>query len=99
MPFKVQVDEYKIVCSDFFLSKREIIIPFSNISSLTGGIFNNKISGLMKVIDGNNNICIGFSQRLTNSSKLATIILSKVEREIYDEVLDKIKSGKQDHKK
>ena len=55
------------------------------------------MSGVMKVCDGKNNVCFGFYQRITNSSKLATIILSKVKRELYDEVLEKlIAKGKKD---
>jgi len=99
MPYKIEADDEKIVCSDFFLSKKEITIYYNDISSLAGGIFDNKISGLMKVCDNRNNVCIGFYHRLSNSSKLATIILSKVRRDIYDGVLEKIQSGKRKVKK
>ena len=44
----------------------------------------------MKVYDGKNGLYIGFYQRMTNSSKLATIILSKVKRKLYDEVLEQL---------
>ena len=99
MPYRIEADDEKIVCSNFFLSNKEISINYNDISSLAGGIFENKISGVMKVCDGSNNICIGFYQRLNNSSKLATIILSKVRRDIYDGVLEKIQSGKRKVKK
>ncbi|MCW8803710.1 MAG: hypothetical protein OQK57_04860, partial [Ignavibacteriaceae bacterium] len=94
LPYRIEADDEKIICTDFFLSKKEVIIYHCDIKSLSGGIFENKISGLMKVCDGKNNICIGFYQRLNNSSKLATILLSKVNRDIYDSVLEKIKSRK-----
>ena len=99
LPYRIEADDEKIVCSNFFLSNKEITINYNDISSLAGGIFENKISGVMKVCDGSNNICIGFYQRLNNSSKLATIILSKVRRDIYDGVLEKIQSGKRKVKK
>ena len=99
LPYRIEADDEKIVCSNFFLSNKEITINYNDISSLAGGIFENKISGVMKVCDGSNNICIGFYQRLNNSSKLATIILSKVRRDIYDGVLGKIQSGKRKVKK
>jgi hypothetical protein len=95
LPYRIESDDEKIICSEFFLSKKEVVIYYDDISSLSGGIFENRISGLMKVCDGKNNVCIGFYQRLNNSGKLATIILSKVNRELYDIVLEKIKSGKQ----
>lgn len=94
LPYLIEADDEKITCSEFFLSKKEVVIYYNDIASLSGGIFENKISGLMKVCVGRNNICIGFYQRLNNSGKLATILLSKVNRELYDIVLDKIKSGK-----
>jgi len=50
----------------------------------------------MKVYDESNNFSIGFYHKLTNSQMLATIILSKVRRPIYDEVLEKIKSRKKE---
>jgi hypothetical protein len=99
LPYLIEADDEKISCSKFFPSKREVVIYYNNITSLSGGIFENKISGLMKVCDGNNNICIGFYQRLNNSSKLATILLSKANRNIYDKVLEKIISSKNKVKK
>jgi hypothetical protein len=90
LPYKIIADEEKLVCTDFFLSKKKFIIYYEDIASLTGGIFENKISGVMKVCDGKNGICIGFYHRLNNAGKLTTIILSKVKRELYDEVLEKL---------
>lgn len=94
LPYRIEADDEKIICSEFFLSKKEIVIYYNDVESLSGGIFENKISGLMKICEGKNNVCIGFYQRLNNSSKLATILLSKVNRDIYDNVLEKIKSRK-----
>jgi hypothetical protein len=99
LPYVIEADDDKIICSGFFLSKRKVIIHYNDVESLTGGIFENKISGLMKVCDGRNNVCIGFYQRLNNSGKLATILLSKVNRNIYDKVLERIISGKKKAKK
>jgi len=94
LPYLIEADDEKIICSKFFLSKKEIVIFYNDVETLSGGIFANKISGLMKVCDGKNQTCIGFYQRLNNSSRLATILLSKVNHEIYDNVLEKIKSRK-----
>jgi hypothetical protein len=90
LPYLIEADDEKITCSKFFLSSKEIIIYYEDIESLSGGIFNNKITGLMKICDGKNSVCIGFYRKLNNSNRLATIILSKVKRHLYDEVLEKI---------
>jgi hypothetical protein len=94
LPYRIESDDEKIICSELFLSKKEVIIYYNDVESLSGGIFENKLSGLMKVCDGKNDVCIGFYQRLNNSGKLATILLSKVNRDIYDNVLERIKSRK-----
>jgi len=99
LPYTIESDDEKLICSNFFLSGKTKTIYYEDISSLAGGIFDNKISGVMKVYDERNNFYIGFYHRLTNSQKLATIILSKVRRPVYDQVLEKIKSGKREKQK
>ena len=99
LAYKIEADNEKLICSIFFLSNKTKTIFYEDISSLSGGIFSNKFSGLMKVCDDRNNFCIGFYHRLTNSQKLATIILSKVKRPIYDEVVERLNSRKREMKK
>lgn len=94
LPFKIVADDEKLLCTNFFLSKKEFTIYYEDIESLYGGIFENKMSGVMKVCDGKNGVCIGFYHKMNNSGKLATIILSKVKRDLYDEVLEKLTKGK-----
>ena len=47
----------------------------------------------MKVCDGKNKICIGFFDRMKNSNKLVTLLLSKVDKKIYDEVIEQYSIG------
>lgn len=95
VPFKIEADKEKITCSEFIFSKKTVTIFYKDIDLLSGGIFENKISGIMKVCDGKNSICIGFYQKLSDSNKLITIILSKVKKQIYDDVIDRLtKKGK-----
>jgi hypothetical protein len=90
LPYKIVADDDKMTCLNFLFSKKEAIVHYDDIESLSGGIFENRISGIMKVCDGKNAICIGFYHKLTDSNKLATIILSKVKRPLYDEVLERL---------
>jgi hypothetical protein len=94
LPYKIEADNEKIKCSKFLLSKKEITIFYSDIKSLKGGIFEGKVTGLMNVCDGKNNICIGFFNSLKNVKGLQTIILSKVNRSVYDEVVNKLQIKK-----
>lgn len=99
MPYKIEADDEKIICKDFIYSSKEVTIYFKDIDSLAGGIFDGKLSGIMKVCDGKNQICIGFSEKLKDSKKLMTLILSKVRKEIYDDVIEKLQSLKKVKKK
>ena len=99
LPYTIEADDEKITCSEFFLTKKVKSINYDDISEISGGIFDNKISGLMKIKDGRNNFSFGFYHKLNGSQKLATIILSKVKRELYDEVLEKIQSRRGETKK
>ncbi len=91
MPYKIEADNDKIVCREFLFSQKEIVIFHKDISTLSGGIFDGKLSGIMKIIDGKNNVSIGFYNSIKNVRDLQTIILSKVPRNVYDEVVERLK--------
>ena len=38
LPYKIEADEDKMKCTKFFLSKKEIVIYYKDIESLSGGI-------------------------------------------------------------
>lgn len=94
VPYKIEADEEKLVCKEFVFRKKVLTIYYKNIESLTGGIFDAKYRGLMKVNDGHNKVSVGFFDRMKNSSKLVTIILSKVDKQVYDDVIKKLESIK-----
>lgn len=99
MPFKIETDDEKIMCSDFIFSDKQITIYYSNIASLSGGIFDGKLRGMMQVCDGKNQICISFSERIRNSKNLITVILSKVDKKIYDSVIERLQDLKSSRSK
>ena len=90
LAYKIEADDEKIVCSEFLFSKKVITIIYLDIESLKGGVFERKSSGIMKVFDGKNNVTVGFSQKMKDSNKLITLILSKVRKEIYDDVIENL---------
>lgn len=94
MPYKIEADDEKMICCEFIFSDKEIVINYTDIESLSGGIFDGKLRGIMKVCDGRKNICIGFSGRMKDSKKLMTMVLSKVNKEIYDSVIDRLQALK-----
>jgi hypothetical protein len=94
VPYKIEIDDEKIICTDFLFRDKSITIFIKDIESISGGIFDGRYRGLMKVCDGKNKLCMGFFDRINNSSKLVTLILSKVDKKIYDKVIEQIKSIK-----
>jgi len=100
IPYRIEADEEKMICKDFLFSDKEFTIYYRDIESLTGGIFEGRLSGVMKICDKNSQVCVGFFNRLKNVDKLQTILLSKVPRKVYDEVIERVglKSKKNDKK-
>ncbi len=94
VPYKIEIDDQKIICSNFLFRDKTVTILIKDIESISGGIFEGKYRGLMKVCDGKNKLCIGFFDRIKNSSKLVTLILSKVDKKIYDKTIEQIQSSK-----
>lgn len=90
IPYKIIADDGKLICSEFLFSNKEVIIDFSNINKLKGGIFEGKLHGILKVYDGKNNIHIGYFNKIKNAKILGTILLSKVNKPVYDEVIKNI---------
>ncbi len=90
LPYKITADSEKIICTNFFLSSKQIIIHYKDISKLSGGIFEGKLHGVMRIHDGRNDTTIGFFHSIKNSNELGTTILSRVPKQIYDDMLNQI---------
>ncbi|OIP64150.1 MAG: hypothetical protein AUK34_00310 [Ignavibacteria bacterium CG2_30_36_16] len=90
MPFKIEADDEKLICSKFFMSKKVRTIYFNNIEKLEGGLFEGKPRGIMRLCDGQSKVWIGIYQNIINGRELGTLILSKVQAEVYNSVLEKI---------
>jgi hypothetical protein len=79
-----------MICSDFLFYKDPVTIFFKDISSLEGGIFQGRLGGVMRIKDGTHNRTVGFYDKIKDSRKLETFILSKVNRKIYDDVVERL---------
>jgi hypothetical protein len=90
LPYKIEVDDEKIKCSDFLLSKKVVTIYYKDIDKLQGGVFSGRSSGIMKLRDSQSKLQVGFSQKMKNSEKLIAVILSKVSKDLYDEVISNL---------
>jgi hypothetical protein len=89
LPCKIEADSEKLICSDFFLSKKKIIIFYKDIISLSGGIFEGRLRGLMRLLDGKNKLTIGFYSSIKNNKVLEKLILCSIPQKTYEDIIEK----------
>jgi len=90
VPNKIIADDEKLTCENFFFSSKDVVIYYKDIENLSGGIFSGKLKGLMKIHDGKSKICIGFFNKIKDAKNLQTIILSRVNSEVYNNVVESV---------
>lgn len=94
-PFKIEIDNEKIICSDFFWKKEVIEIELKQIDNITGGVFSKNTTSPIYIEQKTKNIKIGILLHLKGFNKLLTIILSNINNELYHRLLDSIKANQQ----
>ena len=72
------------------IKEKVVTIYFKDIEVLQGGVFSGRSSGIMKLRDSKSKLQVGFSQKMNNSEKLIALILSKVSKDLYDEVISNL---------
>jgi len=90
MPYKIEAYDDKIICSDFLFSKKVVTIYFKDIDLLRGGVFSGRSSGMMNLRESKGKLQVGFSQKMKYSEKLIALILSKVSKDLYNEVINNL---------
>ncbi len=86
-PFRIDINNEKIICSDYFKKSKQIEITLIDIDEIEGGILSGTPAKPIYIHDGKNDVIVGISPHLRNSNKLITIILSNISKPLYDEVL------------
>jgi hypothetical protein len=90
-PYTISADNEKLICSNFFSSKRVIEIEFKNIDKINGGIFSGYQTRATYIHDAKQNITIGFYFNAGKFNELLMTILKNVNEELYQQLIDKIK--------
>ena len=96
-PFKIEADNEKLICSDFVLNNRTIEIEHSSIKTIKGGIFSGRNYSPLYITT--NNESVGLSPHIKDFNKLLTIILTNIDKDLYEELLESIKKLAFDIKK
>ncbi len=92
-PFTIRIDNEKMICSNFFLSKRIVEIYHCNISSIYGGLFDGYQGRPVYVNDSKQNITIGFYQHTGKLQIMLKIIIQNINEELYNTLIKKLKTA------
>ncbi len=90
VPYRIEIIGDTIHCSQYAFSRKKVELRFSDIDKLEGGIFEGKSSGLMKLHTTSRNLTIGFFIKISGAKALESVVLAKVNKDLYHKVLDSL---------
>ena len=89
-PFKIYINNEKMVCENFMMSKKKIEIKHSEIKKINGGIFSGLPTRPIYLYDSKGNLLVGFYTHNEKYRTLLKTILKNVSEELYQELLAKM---------
>jgi hypothetical protein len=93
-PFAIDLDNEKMICYDFMRRKKKVELKLIDIDSISGGIFSKRSTKPIIMESSKNNISIGIHPHIRNFNKLLTIILSNIDQDLYDKLLQRIQTDR-----
>lgn len=95
-PYKISIDNEKMICEDFLFSKRKLTIYHKDITKIEGSIFSGNKARPLYIYDESNNQQIGIRVHLKGYNQVITKILSNVNKELYNSLLERIQEFNED---
>jgi len=89
-PFRIDINNEKMFCKDYFKKSKEVEINLADIDEIEGGVLSGTPAKPIYIHDAKNDVVVGISPHLKNSNKLVTIILSNINKPLYDQVLKRM---------
>lgn len=89
-PFRIDINNGKMICKDYFKKSKEVEINLADIDEIEGGVLSGTPAKPIYIHDAKNDVVVGISPHLKNSNKLVTIILSNINKPLYDQVLKRM---------
>ena len=86
-PFKIEINNEKMICSDYFNKSKEQEIYLNDIDLIEGGSLSGTPAKPIYLHTKTDDLIVGISPHMKDHNKLVTIILSNVKQEVYDNVL------------
>ena len=97
-PFRIEINNEKMICKDFLIGKdKEIVL--GKISKIEGSIFGGNAVKPLYIFDESGENKIGIYLSMKEFDKLLTIILSNVKKDLYEDLVQKVKMPKGKNKK
>ncbi len=90
-PYKISIDNEKMVCEDYLLSSKKITIYYKNITEIKGSIFSGNKSRPLYIYDAVNDQTIAIRIHLKGYNQVVTKVLSNVNKELYESLLERMK--------
>ncbi len=91
MPFKIFVDNEKIIFDDFFKLK-QVEVKISDIKNLDGNIFSGRLLKPLRIQFDDQEILV--YPYLKDFNNFIKILLSNIEKELYEDLLEKLRPKK-----
>lgn len=90
-PFHIEIDNEKMICTDFFDRRKKVVLKHSDITEIKGGIFSGNKARPIYIYDEKHNIKLGFHHHLKGFNSVLTTILSNINQDLYSSLLDQVK--------
>lgn len=90
-PFKIEADNSRLVCSNFFLSKQVLEIELKNIGKIWGGFISGWQTKPIYIFDKTTKKTIGIYVFSPSFKSLMKNILENIPEDVYQEILVNMK--------
>ncbi len=91
-PFHIEADNQKLVCSDYFFSKKKLELYHHEITDIKGGLFSGNTARPIYLYTEKHNETIGLHSHIKSHNELLTIILSNIPQDLYNKLLEQTKA-------
>ncbi|MBI9072407.1 MAG: hypothetical protein JEY94_12465 [Melioribacteraceae bacterium] len=92
-PFEIEVTEEKLICKNFKYGKDGFEIKFADIKNIEGGVFENKPTKALVIYAEGKEQSISISPHMKNYNRLLTLILSRINKNMYDDLILKVREN------
>lgn len=93
-PFRIEADDEKFICSDFFMSDKKIEMRYKDISKISGGIFSGHPTKPIFIHSEKLGIKFGIYSHVEGMQKFFTLILKSIDHGLYVELMREIENLK-----